>query len=601
MHSVTTPLRAAIYTRVSDPGQEEGHGLDYQRDACLRYAAERGYHVAEVYQEVLTGSLMDERPVLTRLRRTIARREVDRVVVWRFDRLSRDPDDRVYLRVEASKQGVAFESVTDPVADTDEGRLVEYIAGYAAKLERKSIILRTQAGLNKRVEGGARLTGHKAPYGYRFAGDKKERLEEDPATAVVLRRIFHEAATGTGLRRIAINLTRDGIPTPNPARKRPDTPAGWHHRSLHNMLRNPVYKGEAYAFRKRTTAPKAGGTHKTSTTMRPPEEWVRLPDGTVPALVTADVWEAVQRRLDSGQRRSERSAAPKKDTLLRTYVRCGMCGAAMQVNRTPKVLNYRCGAEKRNPGCGKQGHSIRAGWLDAQVWAAVEAFLSEPGVVLADRRYAAAHDATAADLARLEAAVKQVRQQEANLGNAIAMLAPGSAALPGLVAKLEGLAAQRRALGAEKGEVQLAAWARQAAAAQLDSLRAWCQTVRATAASLDYDGKREVLERLGVKVEVHRQGDFRGRFTITMAPEGYTLADAKGVGVPGYWEALGVAAPATTAFTTVAPGRMGSGRTSGTRCCCSKDGSYAPAASRSTCGRGAGRSTGTGATRDTTT
>ncbi len=47
-------------------------------------------------------------------------------------------------------------------------------------------------------------------------------------------------------------------------------------------------------------------------------------------------------------------------------------------------------------------------------------------------------------------------------------------------------------------------------------------------------GKREVPERLGVKGEVHRQGDFHGRFSITMAPEGYTLAAAKGVGVPGY-------------------------------------------------------------------
>lgn len=144
-------IRAAIYVRVSDPKQEENTSLSSQEDAFRAYAAEHGYMVTDqhIYRETHTGSQLWERPQLTKLRDALQRGEVDRVVVWHRDRWSRDQDDRVFLRVEAKRSGVAIEAVTGPSIDydSDEGHLVDYIAGYAASQERKRLIVRTQEGL----------------------------------------------------------------------------------------------------------------------------------------------------------------------------------------------------------------------------------------------------------------------------------------------------------------------------------------------------------------------------------------------------------------------------------------------------------------------
>src|SRR5919199_3636197 len=113
--------RAALYPRVSDPygdkkrasGTERGQEtpLDQQESACRQYAAEHGYAVLEehVYREAHTGVELWERPKLTALREAIRRKEVDVVVVYSIDRLSRDPVHLGVILSEAEHAGVAVE------------------------------------------------------------------------------------------------------------------------------------------------------------------------------------------------------------------------------------------------------------------------------------------------------------------------------------------------------------------------------------------------------------------------------------------------------------------------------------------------------------
>src|SRR5712671_3700036 len=92
-HSKRQP-RAAIYTRVSTLAQEdEGSSLDTQLEACIKFAVENGYAVddGQVYREVYTGTELWARPKLTMLRDVIRGREVDVLVAYAIDRLSRDP------------------------------------------------------------------------------------------------------------------------------------------------------------------------------------------------------------------------------------------------------------------------------------------------------------------------------------------------------------------------------------------------------------------------------------------------------------------------------------------------------------------------------
>lgn len=175
--------RAAIYIRVSSDVQVDGHSLDTQENECRAYAVERSYEVVEIYREVYTGVLLEARPELARLRSDIEAGRFEVAVVWHSDRLSRDPDDRVYLRVEASKHGARFESVRDHIGTSDEDRLVEYIHGYAAKLEWRRIRERSHINSRARAKSGKLRGGHRARYGYEFADETRASYIENPDTA----------------------------------------------------------------------------------------------------------------------------------------------------------------------------------------------------------------------------------------------------------------------------------------------------------------------------------------------------------------------------------------------------------------------------------
>ncbi len=86
-------MRAAIYCRVSTEDQEkEGTSLQSQLEACKKMAQERGYDVPEgsIVMETYSGLSLD-RPKLNEVRQWVRDKEVDTVIAYTLDRLSRDP------------------------------------------------------------------------------------------------------------------------------------------------------------------------------------------------------------------------------------------------------------------------------------------------------------------------------------------------------------------------------------------------------------------------------------------------------------------------------------------------------------------------------
>ena len=95
-------MKSAIYCRVSTDNQErEGTSLDSQREACLLKAESLGYQVPpdNIILEAFSGATL-ERPKLIELREWIRNQEVDAVVAYALDRLSRDPVDFIILQDE---------------------------------------------------------------------------------------------------------------------------------------------------------------------------------------------------------------------------------------------------------------------------------------------------------------------------------------------------------------------------------------------------------------------------------------------------------------------------------------------------------------------
>src|SRR5215212_8442661 len=224
--------RAAIYCRVSTSKQEDGTSLDTQEQRCRAHAAELGYTVVEtmVVREVYSGAELFDRAGLNRIRDAIRRREVDAVVAFAIDRLSRDQNHRAVVFAEAEYHGVHLEFVTEKLDDTPEGRLLASVSSYVAAIEREKIRERTIRGKRAKAEAGRVPASGLDLYGY--VKDREQGI-----------RIIREAAAGRPIRDITRRLNADGIPAPG-ARVAGCT-GRWWTSSLHRILRDPTYKGEA--------------------------------------------------------------------------------------------------------------------------------------------------------------------------------------------------------------------------------------------------------------------------------------------------------------------------------------------------------------------
>ena len=260
--------RAAVYIRRSDKGQAETPAV--QLDLAIRKAAEyelefdgtpeavaeligrRGGRLGDVFlDEDVSGSVL-ERPGLNELLRAFGdpNSEYGILVAFRRDRLARPNDpldgamiDRVIL---GSRATLVFNDQTVSPAKNDDEQIYNYmsaILGYSSgNRELKAISQRTLAAKVSRATRGA-SGGGRAPYGFqRVLVDPSGRVVRELADGEIVRQEgFHVShAVGDeekirtwvwmlerkletwGYKRIATELNRRGIPSPDAGRTRRD-------------------------------------------------------------------------------------------------------------------------------------------------------------------------------------------------------------------------------------------------------------------------------------------------------------------------------------------------------------------------------------------
>jgi len=201
-------VKAAIYCRVSSDGQEDNTSLPTQEEACRRFAAERGYVVDDIYREVQSGFDLWERPQLTALREAARRGQVQAVIAYALDRLSRNQTHIAILDDEWERTGVALLFVTEEFEKTPEGKLIRSVKGFAAELEREKIRERTQRGRLARAQSGRLMPGRRPLYGYRYRDEGHTAYAIDLDTSPIVRAIFASAAIGVPTRAIASDLEK---------------------------------------------------------------------------------------------------------------------------------------------------------------------------------------------------------------------------------------------------------------------------------------------------------------------------------------------------------------------------------------------------------
>jgi site-specific DNA recombinase len=251
------PLRAIGYLRVSTVGQaEHGMGLEAQRARVADYAKTNGLELIDVVQEAASGGIKngeevsyEHRPILLELLERAKVGEYDVLLVAKLDRLSRDHVSLVLLERKLQKVGVQVVSVAEQNGD---GALAEFIRGQlalVAQLERAMILDRVSEGKAQRKAEGRHVHG-RIPYAYVSAGEGRLAIDElDAAGAIVpgspaavVERIFRDAKDGYRPGRIARDLNRDGIASPQGK--------AWGDMAVRRILANPIYAGERYGVKR---------------------------------------------------------------------------------------------------------------------------------------------------------------------------------------------------------------------------------------------------------------------------------------------------------------------------------------------------------------
>lgn len=298
----------------------------------------------------MPSSQRNHRPALTELRELAKSRQIDAVVAYDPDRLSRNFVHLMVLANEFEQQGIELSFVTQNVGRTLEDRMLFGMKGLFAEYERTKIRERTMRGMIARAKSG-RLTGGKSTrlYGYRYLpgkgvgeGKRYEKEEEANCVREMFRWLVEE---GLSTNAIVFRMRELGVPTPSGQ-------GIWRRSTVHRILRNPAYTGKTWAFTQ-TLVPaerhfKPVRKHRnTHALIRPHDQWVEIPDAT-PAIITEDLFSKAQARLVRNKELAPRNA--RRQYLLSGYVfckRCGRryCGSAIRIKINGELVprrTYRC-------------------------------------------------------------------------------------------------------------------------------------------------------------------------------------------------------------------------------------------------------------------
>ncbi len=382
----------ALYARVSSDRQKEDKTIASQTASLRTHAQAQGYTIPEgwVFEDEGYSGATLARPALERLRDLVAEGQVEVVLVYGPDRLSRKYAYQVLLLEEFSRHGVETVFLQGVCAQTPEEQLLVQFQGMIAEYERAQIAERSRRGKRHRAQSGCVNVLSAAPYGYRYV-KKNEQTEAcylvDEAQAVVVREVFDwYTMEGLSIGAIARRLNGRKVPT-RFAKSR------WERSQVRAMLRNPAYAGKAAfgkterAERQRVTRrlrQKGGflarcGAHRE----RPKEQWIGIE---VPALLSQETFARAAEKLEENRRFSKRNT--KEPTLLQGLLVCAQCGYSLYRSSTRTTRRqakyYRClGSDQyrhlKEPPC--ECRPIRVEDLDELVWKQVTDLLEDPELI----------------------------------------------------------------------------------------------------------------------------------------------------------------------------------------------------------------------------
>ena len=306
----SSATNVALYARVSSDRQDIDLSISAQLRALRDYARKNGYLVVrEFIDEAESGRIVD-RPEFRKMidAATATDAPFKEILVWKFSRFTRKREHAVAFKSMLRRKGVRVVSITEHADDTPTGKLMEAIIESVDEFYSENLAQEVFRGLRESASRGFWIAPF-APFGYRRVHvqdgpRKRPKLELDPPSDAVVRRIFNMVLRGRTVLDVTKALNNEGVPTVRGNE--------WRSTSVYAILQNVAYTGTLVWG----TDAKDGGPA------------VRV-ENAFPAIISSREFEQVRALLKS---RSPKRIHPMRISsryLLSGLAKCESCGRAL--------------------------------------------------------------------------------------------------------------------------------------------------------------------------------------------------------------------------------------------------------------------------------
>ena len=329
------PQRTCAYARVSTQHSAQIHSLENQTDYYERLI--RGnprYIFCGIYSDTGISGIREDRPGFLAMMEAARAGQMDLILTKSISRFARNTELllRSVRELRSLGVGVLFEEQRINTLNA-EGELLLTILASIAEEERKSVYKNIQWSIRAGYQRGKISDGIQRLYGFSKSVDG--RIEIDPEQAAVIRHIYDLFLHGESVNYIAGLLNEKEVPR--------DSDQPWSGQYLRRILSNERYMGDCL-LQKSYVA-------DTGKQMRNKGEMDRYyVRDHHPAIISRDVWQAVQQRLQ---------ATAKKSYPFSSLLHCPHCGATLiRVTAEKKYINWKCGTYLHEGKAACQGISI---------------------------------------------------------------------------------------------------------------------------------------------------------------------------------------------------------------------------------------------------
>jgi DNA invertase Pin-like site-specific DNA recombinase len=171
--------KGIIYCRVSSNQQVDGASLDNQKEACLDYADRENIEIVDIYVEQgESATASDRTEFIKALDRCKEDDSIDAFIVWKVDRFARNTQDHFGVRAKLRKHNTNLYSVSEPIKDTPQGKLMETVLAGFAEFENNIRQERCNGGMKSQLKDG--LWIWPAPFGYIKPEKEGRRVNKPP-------------------------------------------------------------------------------------------------------------------------------------------------------------------------------------------------------------------------------------------------------------------------------------------------------------------------------------------------------------------------------------------------------------------------------------